>query len=51
MPLLPGVAFVKSMRDLISGNLLSGTSRLFEVFVIVTAIASGVALVLGIGGV
>lgn len=51
MPLLPGVSFVKSMRDLISGNLLSGTSRLFEVFVIVTAIASGVALVLGIGGV
>lgn len=51
MPLLPGVAFVKSMRDLISGNLLSGTARLFEVFVIVTAIASGVALVLGIGGI
>ncbi len=51
MPLLPGVSFVKSMRDLISGNLLSGTSRLFEVFIIVTAIASGVALVLGIGGI
>ncbi|MEG0250004.1 MAG: threonine/serine exporter family protein [Peptostreptococcus sp.] len=51
MPLLPGVSFVKAMRDLISGNLVSGTSRLFEVFVIVTAIASGVALVLGIGGV
>ena len=51
MPLLPGVSFVKAVRDLISGNLISGTARLFEVFIIVTAIASGVALVLGIGGV
>lgn len=51
MPLLPGVSFVKAVRDLISGNLMSGTARLFEVFIIVTAIASGVALVLGIGGV
>lgn len=51
MPLLPGVAFIKSMRDLISGNLMSGTARIFEVLMIITAIASGVALVLGIGGV
>ncbi|WP_101773069.1 threonine/serine exporter family protein [Peptostreptococcus faecalis] len=51
MPLLPGVAFIKSMRDLISGNLMSGTARFFEVFVIVTGIASGVALVFGFGGV
>lgn len=50
MPLLPGVSFIKSMRDLISGNLVAGTSRIFEVFIIITAIASGVALVLGIGG-
>lgn len=50
MPLLPGVAFTKSIRDLISGSLLSGTARLFEVFVVCTAIASGVAIVLGIGG-
>ena len=51
MPLLPGVSFIKSMRDLISGNLMSGTARIFEVLMIVLAIASGVALVLGIGGV
>lgn len=51
MPLLPGVAFVKSLRDLISGNLVSGTARFFEVIMILIAIASGVALVLGIGGI
>lgn len=51
MPLLPGVSFIKAMRDLISGNLVSGTARVFEVFLILTAIASGVAMVYGIGGV
>ena len=30
---------------------MSGTARIFEVLMIITAIASGVALVLGIGGV
>lgn len=51
MPLLPGVSFIKSMRDLISGNLVAGTARFFEVFIILTAIASGVALALGLGGI
>lgn len=51
MPLLPGVAFIKCMRDLISGSLMSGAARIFEVFIILAAIASGVALVIGIGGV
>lgn len=51
MPLLPGVAFIKAMRDLISGNLISGTARLAEVANILVAIAAGVALVLGVGGV
>lgn len=51
MPLIPGVAFIKSMRDLISGNLMAGTARLFEVFMIFTAIAFGVAVILGIGGI
>lgn len=50
MPLLPGVAFIKAMRDLISGNLISGTARLFEVLLVLTAIASGVAMILGFGG-
>ena len=48
---LPGVAFIKCMRDLISGSLMSGAARIFEVFIILAAIASGVALVIGIGGV
>ena len=51
MPRLPGVAFIKCMRDLISGSLMSGAARIFEVFIILAAIASGVALVIGIGGV
>lgn len=46
MPLLPGVAFVKAFRDLISGDLVSGVSRVFEVFLIAAAIAVGVGPVL-----
>lgn len=48
MPLLPGLSFVKSMRDLISGNLISGTARLFEVLMILVGLASGVGIVLDI---
>lgn len=55
MPLLPGVAFVKAIRDLISGNLLSGVSRAFEAAIIVISIAAGVGFVLNmwykIGGI
>lgn len=46
MPLLPGVAFVKGLRDLISGDLVSGISRVFEAFLIAAAIAIGVGSVL-----
>ncbi|MDY2735580.1 threonine/serine exporter family protein, partial [Intestinibacter sp.] len=46
MPLLPGVAFVKGLRDLISGDLVSGVSRVFEAFLIAAAIAIGVGSVL-----
>ena len=46
MPLLPGVAVIKSIRDLISGNLISGISRVFEAFMILLSIASGVGVVL-----
>ena len=46
MPLLPGVAFVKGLRDLIAGDLVSGVSRVFEAFLIAAAIAIGVGSVL-----
>ena len=46
MPLLPGVAFVKGLRDLISGDLVSGVSRVFEAFLTAGAIAVGVGVVL-----
>ena len=46
MPLLPGVSFIKGLRDLISGNLLAGISRIIEAFLIDAAIAVGVGVVL-----
>lgn len=46
MPLLPGVAFIKGIRDLISGDLISGVSRAFDAGMTAIAIASGVALTL-----
>lgn len=46
MPLLPGVAFIKGLRDLISGNLIAGVSRIIEACLISAAIAVGVGVVL-----
>lgn len=55
MPLLPGVSFIKGIRDLISGDLISGVARAFDASMTAIAIASGVALILDlwyrIGGV
>lgn len=48
MPLLPGVAFIKGIRDLISGDLISGVARAFDAGMTAIAIASGVGLVLEI---
>jgi len=48
MPLLPGVAFIKGIRDLISGDLISGVSRAFDATITAVAIACGVGLVLDI---
>lgn len=48
MPLLPGVALVKSLRDLISGNLLAGLARMSEAAITATSIAIGVGFVLKI---
>ena len=46
MILVPGVAFINSMRDIFSGDLVTGLSRLGEVAMIGTSIAvgSGIAL-------
>lgn len=46
MILVPGVAFINSMRDIFAGDLVTGMSRLMEVAMIGTSIAvgSGVAL-------
>lgn len=48
MPLLPGVPFIKAVRDLISGELMSGLGRLFDAGIIATAIASGVGIIMNI---
>ncbi|PID67273.1 MAG: hypothetical protein CR959_01020 [Fusobacteriales bacterium] len=54
MLLVPGVAFINSMRDIFEGDLVTGVSRLLEVLMVGTSIAigSGIALNLfyNIGG-
>lgn len=46
MPLLSGVSFVKGVRDLISGELISGVARIFDACLIAISIASGVGIIL-----
>lgn len=46
MPLLPGVAFIKGIRDLISGDLISGVARAFDAGMTAISIACGVGVVL-----
>ncbi len=46
MPLLPGVPFIKGIRDLVSGELMSGLGRAIDAAMIAMAIASGVGLVM-----
>lgn len=47
MPLVPGVALTNGIRDLISGDIISGISRVFEAVMIAVSIAVGVGSVLG----
>lgn len=49
IPLVPGVALVNSVRDLMAGDLLSGVSRGTEAFLTAFAIAVAVVLVLAFG--
>lgn len=46
MPLLPGVSFIKGIRDLIAGDLISGVARGFDAGVTAVSIACGVGIVL-----
>lgn len=48
MPLLPGVALTNGIRDFISGDLLSGISRVFEAALTAVSIAVGVGAALKI---
>lgn len=44
MLILPGLTFTNSIKDIIMGNLVSGTSRLSETFFVAVAISIGVIL-------
>ncbi len=46
MPFLPGIAITNAIRDIIYGDLVSGTARGIEATLIATSIATGVGIVL-----
>lgn len=46
MPLVPGVALTNSIRDILEGDFLSGTSRIIEAMITAVAIAGGVGIIL-----
>lgn len=46
MTLVPGVAITNIMRDIISGDIITGTTKLAEVLLVATSIAIGIALML-----
>ncbi len=46
MPLLPGVSFIKGIRDSISGDLISGVARAFDAGMTAISIACGVGMIL-----
>ncbi len=51
MILTPGIAITNSLRDMIGGNLVSGTMRLVEAILIAASIAIGVGIMMVLGGV
>lgn len=52
MILIPGIHFVNSMRDMLSGDLLAGILRLLDVVLITLAIACGFAIAVAtLGGI
>lgn len=48
MTLVPGVSITNSIRDMVAGDLISGTTRGIESIIAATAVAAGVALALGL---
>lgn len=46
MTLVPGVAITNVMRDIIAGDLITGTTKLSEVLLVATSIATGIAIAL-----
>ena len=48
MPLVPGVAITNALRDSISGDFVSGVSKLSEAIIIAIAIALGVGSILNL---
>lgn len=48
MPLLPGVSLIKGLRDLISGDLISGVARAFDATLTAVSIAVGVGFILDV---
>lgn len=51
MVLAPGVVMTTAIRDMLSGELVSGVSRGAEALAIAVAVATGVAIVLSVGGI
>jgi uncharacterized membrane protein YjjP (DUF1212 family) len=49
MPMAPGVAITNAVRDYMYGDLVSGTSRAAEAFMIAVSIAVGAGIILKIG--
>ncbi|OJF76225.1 MAG: hypothetical protein BKP49_08785 [Treponema sp. CETP13] len=51
MLVVPGIAITNAMRDMIAGDLVSGTARLFEAFMIAAGLSAGTAAGLLLTGV
>jgi len=48
MPLVPGVGLTNAIRDILEGDFLSGSGRIFDAVIIAVALATGVGFVIGI---
>ncbi len=48
MPLVPGVAITNAVRDTIHGDLVSGSARILDAFIVAASIATGVGITLSI---
>lgn len=44
MPLVPGVAITNAVRDTLNGDLVSGSARILDAFIVAASIATGVGI-------